>query len=80
MKAASLSTQRLKQYREKGKADGVSETTCNRELSILRIALNLGRKCTPAKVLTMPFFPNIVDIDDIKSAREMMQKRRKDDE
>jgi integrase len=59
VKAASLSTQRLKQYREKRKADGVSETTCNRELSILRIALNLGRKCTPPKVVTMPFFPMV---------------------
>ncbi len=61
VKAAALSTQRLKQYREKRKADGVGETTCNRELSILRIALNLGRKCTPAKVVTMPFFPMVLE-------------------
>jgi integrase len=59
VKAASLSTQKLKRYREKRKADGVTETTCNRELSILRIALNLGRKCTPAKVVAMPYFPMV---------------------
>lgn len=59
LRAASLSTEKLKQYREKRKTDGVTETTCNRELSILRIALNLGRKCTPAKVVTMPYFPMV---------------------
>jgi len=59
MKASTLSTQKLKQFRDMRKADGVTETTCNRELSILRIALNLGRKCTPAKVETVPFFPMV---------------------
>jgi integrase len=59
LRAAALSTQKLKQYRNKRKADGVTESTCNRELSILRIALNLGRKCTPPKVLTIPFFPMV---------------------
>ena len=59
LKAATLSTPKLKAYRDKRKADGVTETTCNRELSILRIALNLGRKSTPAKVVTMPFFPMV---------------------
>ena len=59
LKAANLSTPKLKAYRDKRKADGVTETTCNRELSILRIALNLGRKSTPAKVVTMPFFPMV---------------------
>jgi integrase len=38
---------------------GRSETTCNRELSILRIALNLGRKCTPPKVNALPYFPMV---------------------
>jgi integrase len=59
IKAATLSTPKLKAYRDKRKADGVTETTCNRELSILRIALNLGRKSTPAKVVTMTFFPMV---------------------
>jgi len=35
--------------------DGVTETTSNQELSIFRIAMNLGRKCTPAKAAPMPF-------------------------
>lgn len=59
MKAATLSTPTLKAYSDKRKADGVTETTCNRELSILRIALNLGRKSTPAKVVAIPFFPMV---------------------
>lgn len=36
-----------------------SETTCNRELSILRIALNLARKCTAPKVNALPYFPMV---------------------
>ena len=59
VKAAALSTVKLKQYRDKRAVDGVTQTTCNRELSILRIALNLGRKCTPVKVVTVPFFPMV---------------------
>jgi integrase len=59
LKAAAVTTQKLKQYREKRKADGVKEATCNRELSILRIAFNLGRKCTPPKVAAVPFFPMV---------------------
>ncbi|MEP7366317.1 MAG: hypothetical protein ABI972_23915 [Acidobacteriota bacterium] len=59
VKAATLSTPKLKAYREKRKAEGVTETTCNRDLSILRIALNFGRKSTPAKVVSMPFFPMV---------------------
>jgi integrase len=59
LKAAALTTQKLKQYRDKRKADGVKEATCNRELSILRIAFNLGRKCTPPKVASVPYFPMV---------------------
>lgn len=59
MKAAAVTTQKLKQYREKRKANGVKEATCNRELSILRIAFNLGRKCTPPKVAFVPYFPMV---------------------
>jgi hypothetical protein len=49
----------LKEYRLKRLAEGRAEATCNRELSILRIALNLGRKCTPPKVSTIPYFPMV---------------------
>src|ERR1700738_2119614 len=47
VRAAALTTEKLKDYRRKRIGDGRSESTCNRELSILRTALNLGRKCTP---------------------------------
>jgi hypothetical protein len=46
MKAAAVTTQKLKQYRDKRKADGVKEATCNRELSI-------------AKVASVPYFPMV---------------------
>ncbi|SRR5712691_2640807 len=51
IRASALTTETLNQ--------GKSETTCNRELSILRVALNLGRKCTPPKVNTIPYFPMV---------------------
>ena len=57
LRAATLTTEKLKEYRRKRLAEGRSETTCNRELSILRMALNLGRKCTPVKVVNVPYFP-----------------------
>ena len=58
-KAAAITTDILKQYRRKRRAEGAAETTCNRELSVLRIAFNLGRKCTPPKVTMLPYFPMV---------------------
>jgi hypothetical protein len=58
-RVTSLTTDILKDYRNKRKAAGRSEATSNRELSILRTALNLGRKCTPPKVIVIPYFPMV---------------------
>ncbi len=55
---SGLTTELLKDYRRKRRSEKRSESTCNRELSILRTALNLARKCTPPKVSTMPVFPD----------------------
>lgn len=57
LKAASLTSDQFKAYREKRLADGKSNTTVNRELALLRMALNLGRKQTPPKVHIVPYFP-----------------------
>jgi integrase len=46
-------------YREKRKAEGRSDSTANRELSILRTAYHNSRKRTPPKVLNVPYFPMI---------------------
>lgn len=56
-KAVAITTELLREYRRKRLAQGRSGTTVNRELSILRIAFNLGRKCTPPKVVNAPYFP-----------------------
>lgn len=60
-KAVSVTTDLLREYRRRRLAKGRSETTANRELSILRIAFNLGRKCTPPKVINVPYFPIIAE-------------------
>jgi hypothetical protein len=54
----------LKEYRRKRAGEGRSEATCNRELSILRMALNLGRKCTPRKVTHIPYFPILAEANE----------------
>ena len=61
LKANAVTTDRLKSYRRKRLADGRSEATCNRELSILRTAFHLGRKCTPPKAANVPFFPMVTE-------------------
>jgi integrase len=61
LRASALTTEKLKEYRRKRVAEGRSEATCNRELAILRTALNRGRKCTPPKVLTIPYFPMVTE-------------------
>jgi integrase len=57
LKAAKVSSDRMREYRDKRKGDGRSDATVNRELSILRTAFNRGRRCTPPKVHALPYFP-----------------------
>ena len=58
-KAQRLCTDHMDAYREKRKAQGRSDSTVNRELSILRTAFHNARKRTPPKVLTVPYFPMV---------------------
>jgi integrase len=66
LKAATLSTDRMREYRVKRKAEGRSEATCNRELSLLRTAFNLGRKSTPPKVVNIPYFPLVSEANNAR--------------
>jgi integrase len=59
LKATRLSTDLMDKYRKKRKDDGVSDTTVNRELALIRMAYNLGRKRTPPKVNVVPYFPMV---------------------
>jgi len=61
LRAAKLTTEKLREFRRKRSTEGRSDATANRELSILRTALNRGRKCTPPKVLTIPYFPMVAE-------------------
>lgn len=58
-RAQRLSTDHMDKYREKRKADGCTDATANRELSILRTSFHNARKRTPPKVLTVPYFPMV---------------------
>ncbi len=59
LKAQRLSTDQMDKYREKRKAEGRSDATANRELSILRTAFHNARKRTPPKVNQVPYFPMV---------------------
>ena len=59
LRARRLSTDRMEDYRQKRKAEGRSDATVNRELSILRTAFHNARKRTPPKVVSVPYFPMV---------------------
>jgi len=57
LRAQRLSTDHMDQYRQKRREEGRSDSTVNRELSIVRTAFHNARKRTPPKVHVVPFFP-----------------------
>jgi hypothetical protein len=59
VRAARLSTDLMDQYRDKRTADGRTDATVNRELSIMRTAFHNARKRTPPKVNLVPYFPMV---------------------
>jgi integrase len=59
LRAQRLSTDHMDEYRKKRTAEGRSDATVNRELSILRTAFHNGRKRTPPKVFVVPYFPMV---------------------
>jgi integrase len=61
LRAAALTTEKLKEFRRKRLAEGRSDSTANRDLSILRTAFNRGKKCTPPKVVNIPYFPMVTE-------------------
>jgi integrase len=64
-KAARLTTAMLNQYRA-ARLTGVSNATVNRELAVLRIAFNDGRKVSPPKVILVPYFPMVREDDNVR--------------
>ncbi|HLG95246.1 MAG TPA: site-specific integrase [Bryobacteraceae bacterium] len=66
LRPEQVTTDRMRDYRDRRKAEDRSEATCNGELSILRTAFNLGRKCTPPKVERMPYFPMVSETDNAR--------------
>jgi integrase len=56
-KAQRLTTDLMEEYRRKRKAMKISDSTVNRELSVLRSALHKGKRRSPPKVNVIPYFP-----------------------
>lgn len=59
LKACKVTTDTLRQYRRLRRSEGRSDSTVNRELSLVRIAYRNGQKDTPSKVFVVPRFPMV---------------------
>ena len=59
LKAASLTSASLDRYIEHRHGEGASNGTVNREFTILRRSLNLGRQATPPKVVNAVKIPRL---------------------
>jgi integrase len=59
LKASSLTTSAIDKYIEARQKDKASNGTVNREFTILRRSLNLGRQATPAKVVNPIKIPRL---------------------
>jgi integrase len=55
--AANLTTDSITRYTLFRQKEGAASATINRELAMLRRALNLGRQCTPPKIRVVPYIP-----------------------
>jgi integrase len=64
--AASVSTQDARNYRAERTANGVKDSTVNKELKHLLAAFNFGKKQTPKTVTDTPYFP-MVAVDNIRT-------------
>src|SRR3984885_12487416 len=61
IRAQRLTTDLMDRYRAQRIAAGKSDSTANRELSILRTSFHNARKRTPPKVLVVPYFPIVAE-------------------
>jgi hypothetical protein len=64
--AASVSTQDAKNYRAERTANGVKDSTVNKELKHLLAAFNFGKKQTPKTVTDTPYLP-MVAVDNVRT-------------
>lgn len=55
--ASKLITDSITRYARICKEEGAANATVNRELSVLRRALNLGRRSSPPKLREVPYIP-----------------------
>jgi integrase len=55
--ASKLTTDSITRYARMRQEEGAANATINRELAVLRRALNLGRRSTPPKLREVPYVP-----------------------
>jgi len=57
LRVMQVTTDRLNAYVLKQQAEGLSNSTINKDMANLKRAFNLGYRCTPKKVKEVPVFP-----------------------
>jgi integrase len=66
LRASRLTTTLVNAYRDQRLESEAAPATVNREMALLRRALNLGRRQTPPKVLVAPYIPMLTE-DNIRT-------------
>src|SRR6266702_1863123 len=63
LRAVDVTSERLARYVDARQKEGAKHATINRELAALKRMFHIGQQSTPAKVMRLPHFPHLAEIN-----------------